>query len=47
MKTRLIRKFYNGTNSIFFIKADYIKVVFNNEGNSLKFDYNISNGILT
>jgi hypothetical protein len=47
MKTRLIRKEYNGTNSLFFIKAEYIKDVCDNEGNRLKFEYNIPNEKLT
>lgn len=47
MKTRLIRKEYNGTNSLFFIKAEYITDVWDNEGNRLKFNYNIPNEKLT
>lgn len=47
MKTRLIRKEYNGTNSLFFINAEYITDVWDNEGNRLKFEYNIPNEKLT
>jgi hypothetical protein len=47
MKKRLIRKEYNGTNSLFSIKTEYITDVWDNEGNRLKFDYNIPNEKLT
>lgn len=47
MKTRLIRKEYNGTNSLFSIKAKCITNVWDTEGNRLKFEYNIPNEKLT
>lgn len=47
MKTRLIRKEYNGTNSLFSIKAEYITDVFDTYGNILKFEYNIPSEKLT
>lgn len=47
MKTRLIRQKYNGINSQFSIKAKFITHVYDNEGNELKFYYNISNDELT
>lgn len=47
MKTRLIRKEYNENNSLFTIKAEYITDVWDTIGNRLKFDYNVSNEVLT
>lgn len=50
MKTRLINRrisVYDGNNSLFFIKAEYIIGVWDKEGNKLKFYYNIQNEKLT
>lgn len=47
MKTKLIRKEYNETNSLFFIKSKYITDVWDIDGNRLKFEYNILNEKLT
>lgn len=47
MKTRLTRKEYNGNNSLYFIKAEYITDVWDTEGNRLKYEYDIPNAELT
>lgn len=47
MRIRLIRKEYNGNNSLFFIDSEYITDVYDVEGNRLKFEYNIPNKKLT
>lgn len=46
-KTRLIRTEYNGINSIFFIKAQYVTDVWDTESNKLKYVYTIVDEKLT
>lgn len=47
MLPRLIRKEYDGNNSLFSIKSKFITDVWDSKGNTLKFYYNIPNEKLT
>jgi hypothetical protein len=47
MKTRLIRESIDNHNSIFSLKAKYIKNIFDTDGNDIKFNYNIKNEKIT
>ena len=43
----LVRYEYNGFNSIFSIKSEYISSVCTRYGNTLKFNYNVTTELLT